>query len=152
MLASGGLGRGPGRATADRYVLWFGVGMVLAAALPSDPWFPWQNTPSFAGAVHALVAVFAPPLLLFPMARWRSTGGWSAVRNVLGCVYLAGLAGSGLSLVVGFARNGAPPFIGLAERALAFGAAGWLALSVCAHLRQTSAVRRICPSGAAEES
>ena len=143
VLLSRDLKPGPDRAAAEPYILWFGAGMLLAAAIPSDPWFPWQDAPSFRGAVHALSAVFAPPLLMFPMFRRRwmvcRTRAWSAVRNLLVCAYLAGLAGSGLSLVVGFARDGAPPFIGLAERALAIGAAGWLAMIGCAQLSRTPA-------------
>lgn len=122
------------RAPSTRSLAWglalFGSGMVLAAAVPSDEWFPWEEKPSLAGLIHAGAAVVAPPLLLVPMYRLGGdTGRGLPVRRrmlVLSIIYLLALLGSAVSLSVGFLRDEAPPAIGLAERALAFSGFWWL--------------------------
>jgi hypothetical protein len=115
------------------WLVGFGAGMLIDAAVPSDRWFPWEGVYSPGGALHAFCAVVAPPLLFGAMLSWAkemsATGrGGGRGLNALAVTYLFALGASGLSLSVGFARDVAPPFIGLAERVLALAAVGWLAL------------------------
>lgn len=123
----------PADSRAARWLIPFGLGMIVAALVPSDRWFPWEGPVSVGGAIHALVAVVAPPLLLGAMwlLRRRSNASQLAQAglNVLAIFYLAGLVASALSLGIGFLSDRAPPWIGLAERLLALAAVAWLAVA-----------------------
>lgn len=127
------LARGPAAASsaASRRTLTLAGAVLLgAAAIPSDRWFPWEQTPTFSGLAHAAAAMIAPPLLLWPMLTWpppqspraRALLRWTTVA------YAAGLGTSAASLLVGFLRDGPPPGIGLVERVLAFAAVAWVSL------------------------
>jgi hypothetical protein len=108
----------------------FGLGMIVAAVVPSDPHFPWEDVPTIAGLVHAGVAVLSPPLLLIPMwqqARTRRPGSrrhWVALAG-----YLTGIIACSVSLSWGLILAGSPPAIGVAERWLAGWAVYWLWLN-----------------------
>jgi hypothetical protein len=108
-----------------------GAGMLVAAFVPSDRWFPWEAAPTISGLVHAVAAVFSPPLLLLSMltsGRWRR-GGWDRISGILVVAYAAALVASAVSLAIGFAVAGPPPMIGLAERVLAVTGASWLGIT-----------------------
>jgi hypothetical protein len=118
-------------APSRRALIGFGLGMLVMAAVPSDPYFPWEAPPTWPGLVHAALAVVAPLLLLWPMYE-ASKGGAGNIRTGLRAilfVYIAALVGCGLSLVCGFWQDRSPPLIGLAERLLATVAVAWVALT-----------------------
>lgn len=126
----------PSSVAASRWLIGFGIGMLVDAVVPSDRWFPWERDYSVGGAIHAFSAVFFPPLLLGAMitiGRSRDTRSRFPMRslNVLSLGYLLGLIVSGVSLGIGFANGRSPPFIGLGERFLALAAVAWLALVAC---------------------
>lgn len=118
---------------AARWLISFGLGMLVAALVPADRWFPWEGPASISGWIHAAVAVLAPPLLLGAMGFLRRLAGVTLSSqlglNVLALAYLVGLISSAVSLLVGFVGDRAPPLIGLTERVLALAAVGWLALA-----------------------
>ena len=118
----------PSGHVASRSMVVFGAGMLLAAVMPSDRWFPWEAPPSVSGLVHAAAAVFSPPFLLVSMLTNPPRTGPRARRIKL-CFtigYTTGLVASAAALAVGLAYAGPPPLIGLAERVLALNAVGWL--------------------------
>ncbi len=126
---------------ASNWLIYFGAGMLLAAIAPADPWFLWEGPVSLLGAVHATVAVVAPPLLIGAMAELRRRrSGLTRPRKILldafAFAYLVGLGGSGVSLLAGFLQDTSPPFIGLAERVLALAAVAWLPLVACIATRE----------------
>jgi hypothetical protein len=117
----------PARARGSLAV--FGTGMLITAIAPSDPWFPWEARPSATGMVHAATAVIAPLFLLdamFASVPRRNRVG-SVVMRGLAAGYFAGVGGAGVSLLAGLVLDIAPPWVGFAERVLAFSAVGWLA-------------------------
>ena len=106
----------------------FALGMLVTAFVPSDLWFPWEQPPTWHGLVHAATAMAAPLLLLAPMY-----GGGSRERRPQAgflVAYVGALFACAVSLAVGFAQRGAPPYIGLAERMLALVAVAWIVFAV----------------------
>ncbi|MEO7598569.1 MAG: DUF998 domain-containing protein [Opitutus sp.] len=120
--------------TINSIVSWFtgfGAGMLIDAAVRSDPWFPWESAASLSGMVHAAAAIMAPPLLLVPMTRYHrmlKSRAQRIISAVLIMAYFGALLASSVSMVVGFARDIAPPLIGAAERGLAMAAVLWMTL------------------------
>ena len=113
------------------WMVGFGGGMLIDAAVRSDPWFPWESSASLSGLVHAAAAIAAPPLLLVPMVTYHrrlSQLGLRRFSALLVATYFTALCGSGASLGWGFVRDIAPPLIGVAERLLAMAAVLWIAL------------------------
>lgn len=109
----------------------FGLGLILTALVPSDRWFPWEQSPTWHGVVHAALAVVVPLLLIWPIiAHVRaSVSSQRAYGRVVMVGYIAALAACGLSLAVGFHGDRSPPLIGLAERILALAAVSWVYLA-----------------------
>lgn len=110
-----------------------GVGMILAAAFPSDRWFLWEHPSTLRGVVHAfatVVALGAWSLTALRFAR-KAPSPYDrpplpGIFRVLGTLYGVGLAVSVASLVAGLARGQPPPFIGLGERLLGLAGLAWL--------------------------
>ena len=123
-----------GTSQTTRAGMWlsaFGLGMIIDALARSDRFFPWEQTPSAAGVIHAALALIAPPLLLFPMVRLvrGERPSWRQHAKIVAAIaYAVGLLASGVSLATGFLQDGPPPLIGLAERELALSAVVWLAM------------------------
>lgn len=107
-----------------RILVLIGAGLLLAAAVPSDRWFPWEHPPTLSGLVHAAAAMMAPALLVVPMVTRASRARRMQPWIVLG--YVAALMGAAASLAIGFVRDGPPPWIGGFERLLALTAIVWV--------------------------
>jgi hypothetical protein len=45
------------------------LAVVLLAVFPSDPWYPWERTPTITGAIHAIAACV--PIVLLPLVALR---------------------------------------------------------------------------------
>lgn len=116
---------------ARRSLRFFGGVILVTALVPSDRWFPWEHEPTVAGVIHATAAMVAPLLLLDAMIAWAGSGDrpLAAARALLVVAYALGVVASAASLAVGFAWDGSPPLIGLAERLLAISAVAWLTVS-----------------------
>lgn len=112
-----------------RALIGFGCGMLLTAAVPSDSWFPWEQSPSWHGLVHGAFAMLAPPLLLVPMLELSRRAPRPRWFRLLALGYFVSLAACAASLAVGFWHDRAPPLIGIAERLLALLAVIWVALA-----------------------
>jgi hypothetical protein len=127
VLAYAGRDAPSGRWTSRSLVV-FGAGMLLAAVVPSDRWFPWEAPPTVSGLVHAAAAVFSPPFLLVSMLTYarRTSRQARRIKVCFAVGYTTGLVASAAALAVGLAYAGPPPLIGLAERVLALNAVGWL--------------------------
>jgi hypothetical protein len=103
-----------------------GGALLVAAIVPSDCWFPWEDAPTVSGVVHAVAAMVAPALLLGPMRAWpfRRVAG---LRPWIVAGYFAALVASAGSLALGFWQDRSPSWIGLYERILACAAVAWVA-------------------------
>jgi hypothetical protein len=113
----------------------FGAAMVITAAVPCDPYFPWEAPASLSGIVHATVAVLAPPLLILPMwalSRAATGARIRAASSLFGSAYVVSMLASAASLLVGLVQDGPPPYIGMSERVLALSAVAWFALAAYA--------------------
>lgn len=107
-----------------------GAVLLLTAVIPSDHWFPWEQTPTLSGLVHGAAAMIAPVLLIVPMlslAPRRDSRPGRALPWIVR-LYIGSVIGSGASLVLGFLHDTSPPWIGLLERVLAFAAVSWVGL------------------------
>ncbi len=127
-IAFDGVGNGKERGPAWSLMI-FGVGMIVAGIIPSDRWFPWEETPSVSGLIHAAVSVLSPPLLLIPMVNeLRRNGDRRRQTTLIHIVaYSTGLLTSAAALAIGFVADRPPPFIGVWERVLALSAVSWIA-------------------------
>jgi hypothetical protein len=127
-IALAGVGNGKDCAPSWSLIV-FGAGMIVAGIIPSDRWFPWEDTPTASGLIHAAVSVFSPPLLLIPMfSDLRSNRHRRRRSTVLHIVaYSTGLLTSAVALAIGFTVDGPPPLIGLWERVLALSGVSWIA-------------------------
>jgi hypothetical protein len=97
-----------------------GIGMLLVALFPTDPWYPWERLPTPIGTVH-LIGVFVS---LFAFSVSVIANRDRALRS-LGRLYLVVFA-VGLTALIGFVMVGREPrFIGLTERALMVIALAW---------------------------
>lgn len=123
--------RGSAKESAGWSLIVFGACMMVAGVVPSDRWFPWEAPATVSGLVHAAVSVFGPPVLLIPMFNdlRRAASRWRRIKVLCIVAYAIGLLGSAFALVMGFALDGPPPFIGLSERVLALSGVSWLAVA-----------------------
>ncbi len=115
-----------------RALVSFSLGLIVAGAIPSDQWFPWEKDPTAAGLVHSALGLVAPALLLIPMIAWsrRPCATSPATGSlVLAVAYAGALLVCSGCLVIGFAGDRSPPYIGLAERYLACVAVAWFGVT-----------------------
>jgi hypothetical protein len=118
----------------------FGLAVIIAGLFPADPWWPWEQLPSGAAAVHGMaalggMAVFAGtaiPLMLSLRneARWDRVGGYFTVTAVAGALGIIGC-------VVSATAHWQPQFLGLAERVAIGAGVAWLGLIAAGLLRSS---------------
>ncbi len=127
---------------AARSLVVSGTGLLLAALVPSDRWFPWEGPSTVFGLLHAAAAMLSPALLLWPMLAGQRTRDPRRRRTLAWTigVYSLGLLASAVSLALGLVRDGPPPWIGLFERLLACAAVSWICV-VAWPARRSSALR-----------
>lgn len=109
----------------ERGLAGFAVGLAVAAAFPSDRWFPWEGPSTVGGWLHAAAGVLGPAALAVPIVVWgRESRAWAAVAVVYGVATV----GSAVSLGAGLLAGGPPPGIGAWERLVGVVAAVWLGM------------------------
>ena len=128
------LGQRIHRRLGPRLLVVGGLGLIVAAIFPANPWFPWEKPLTPMGVVHASAVSIA--VLLFPIAAFLITrderrateGRWlNRLLDVLTFGYLLTVALFGGLTLVHIAFGRAPDSIGLAERIMMTLAVTWLA-------------------------
>lgn len=125
-----------------------GFGLVIAAAFPADPWFPWEKPFTAMGGVHATAAMLA--VGIFPIGALlitrdeRETNGRGPMNrtlDVLALMFAATLIGFGATTLVYIASGRTPGFLGLAERIMMTLAVAWLAAASRASVTTAASAR-----------
>jgi hypothetical protein len=115
---------------AVRLIAIAGAGLVLAAFVNSDLWFPWQRRLTLAGWLHAIGAGSA--VLTFPVAAVLFTRAMqprtllTRILDGLNYIFIAVLLGFGAMTLIFAIIGRAPGFLGLAEQLLFTLAGMWL--------------------------
>jgi hypothetical protein len=127
-MAEGGMAR-----SAVRLIAVGGAGLLLAAIVEADPWFPWERPLTVGGIIHAIgagvaVLTLPPAARIFTrriVNRTRLTRALDVIRDLFALTLLGFAAATLLWLVTG--RS--PHFLGLAEQLLFALAIAWLVIA-----------------------
>ncbi len=108
-----------------------GAALFVIAAVPTDPWLPWQHGPTPLGAVHdagffVLVAAFSIGALAVSRTAPRAAG----LLLGLAIAFVVCLVGSTMAMMTLVAAGHPPGWLGMAERVLLVFAALWLAVAI----------------------
>jgi hypothetical protein len=102
------------------------LAIVLLSVFPSDPWYPWEKTPTFTGAIHALAACV--PIAVLPLIALHDLVTHRPHHAKIGftALYVMTSALVGVYITAELIMGNDPSMAGLAERAVVLTGVLWL--------------------------